>query len=75
MIRLQALRAGGFQAKARDARMLTPSPAFTGQTEFFRQSFRCQAFQPRVHRATLARRVVAPARALPALCSQGNPGH
>ena len=53
MIRLQALRAGDFQAKARDARMLTPSPAFTGQTEFFRQSFRCQAFQPFVHRVTL----------------------
>ena len=72
MIRLQALRAGGLQAKARDARMLTPSPAFTGQTEFFRQWFRCQAFQPCVRRVTLARRVVAPARALPALRPQGN---
>ena len=32
MIRLQSMRAGGFQAKARDARILTSSPAVTGQT-------------------------------------------
>ena len=68
------LRAQG-NHPARPTRLpaLPSSPAFTGQPRSYVSCASCTAFQPCVHRATIAANGDDPSEYLPALHSQGKP--